>query len=182
MAQSFLFHWKNMTMGTEIQNFNGAEAAEKIKELAEATRTCLMMTNLEQRPFSVRPMALQKVDDRGCIYFFSERNSEKNAELERSNEMHLTFSNDSKSEYLSLYGFAKVYRDQQEIDEMYSAFVNTWFEGKDDPNITIIKFIPQTGHYWDTKNGKIVALAGMMIGAITGKETDNSLEGTLGIP
>jgi hypothetical protein len=62
---------------------------------------------------------------------------------------------------------------------MYSAFVNTWFDGKEDPDITIIRFNPQSGHYWDTKNGKLVALAGMLVGAVTGKETDNSLEGDI---
>lgn len=169
-------------MGTKMENMTGIEAAEKIKELAEAARTCLMMTMLDQRPFNVRPMALQKVDEYGSIYFMSDRNSDKNKNLEQNNEMHLTFSNSAKSEYLSLYGRAKVYRDQREIDEMYSAFVNTWFDGKNDPNITIIRFIPEAGHYWDTKNGKIVALAGMIVGAITGKETDNSLEGDLRIP
>lgn len=169
-------------MGTKMEHMSGFEAAKKIKELAEATRTCLMMTMLDQRPFSIRPMALQKIDDNGSIYFMSRADSDKNAELKKNNEMHLTFSNDGKSEYLSLYGHAKVYRDQQEIDEMYSAFANTWFEGKDDPNISIIRFEPESGHYWDTKNGKIVALAGMVVGAITGKETDNSLEGDLRIP
>jgi general stress protein 26 len=165
-----------------MDHMSGAEAAEKIKALAEAARMCLMMTMLDKRPCSVRPMAIQKVDANGSIYFMSRANSDKNAELKHNNEMHLTFSNDAKSEYLSLYGHAIVYRDQKEIDEMYSVFVNTWFDGKDDPNISIIRFDPENGHYWDTKNGKIVALAGMVVGAITGKETDNSLEGDLRIP
>lgn len=166
-------------MGTEFQDLQGAAAGGRIKMMVEATRTCVMITRLDQRPFHLRPMAMQKVDANGAIYFFSDRNSDKNADLKESNEMHLVFSNEAKAEYLSLYGHAKVYRDQAEIDEMYSAFVNTWFDGKEDPNITIIRFEPEAGHYWDTKNGKLVALAGMVFGAITGKETDNSLEGDL---
>ncbi len=166
-------------MGTEFKNLEGGPAGERIKMLAEATRTCAMITRLDQRPFHVRPMGIQKVNDDGAIYFFSHRDSDKNADLKVSDEMHLIFSNESKSEYLSLYGHAKVYRDQTEINEMYSLFVNTWFDGKEDPNITIIRFEPKEGHYWDTKNGKFVALAGMVFGAITGKETDNSVEGDL---
>jgi general stress protein 26 len=166
-------------MGSDITNLLGVEASKKIKELAEATRTCLMLTSLDKRPLLVRPMAIQKVDEAGRIYFLSAKDSEKNIELQLSNEMHLTFSNNTSSEYLSLYGKAEVYRNQKQIDEMYSTFDNTWFDGKDDPNITIIRFSPESGHYWDTKHGKVVQLAGILYGAITGKETDDGLEGNL---
>ncbi len=166
-------------MGSDITNLMGGEASKKIKELALGARTCLMMTSLDKRPMTVRPMAIQKVDDAGKIYFLSAKDSEKNIELQLSNEMHLTFSNNSSSEYLSLYGTAEVYRDQKQIDEMYSAFANTWFDGKDDPNITIIRFSPESGHYWDTKHGKVIQLAGILYGAVTGKETDDGLEGNL---
>lgn len=166
-------------MGTEFRDLQGTEAKERIRMMVEANPMCVMITSLEQRPFRIRPMAMQKVDAEGRIYFFSRRTSEKNMDLHRSDEMHLIFSEESKSEYLSLYGHAAVYHDQAEIDEMYSKFVNTWFDGPEDPNITIIRFEPEAGHYWDTKNGKLVALAGMVFGAITGKETDNSVEGDL---
>jgi general stress protein 26 len=167
-------------MGT-IMNIQGAEASKKIKELAEAAGTCLMITSLDKRPMSVRPMAIQKADIFGRIYFLSSKDSEKNIELQVSDEMHLTFSNDSKSEYLSLYGHAEVFRDQKQIDEMYSVFANTWFKGKEDPMISIIRFSPEAGHYWDTKHGKIIQLAGILYGAITGKETDDGLEGDLSL-
>jgi general stress protein 26 len=166
-------------MGSDTTNLMGGEASKKIKELAEEARTCLMITSLDKRPMMVRPMAIQKVDESGRIYFLSAKDSEKNIELQLSNEMHLTFSNNSSSEYLSLYGTAEVYRDQKQIDEMYSAFANTWFNGKDDPNITIIRFSPESGHYWDTKHGKVVQLAGILYGAVTGKKTDDVLEGNL---
>jgi general stress protein 26 len=166
-------------MGSDITNLLGEEASKKIRELAEGAHTCLMLTSLNKRPMSVRPMAVQKVDEAGRIYFLSAKDSEKNIELQLSNEMHLTFSNNSSSEYLSLYGTAQVYRDQKQIDEIYSAFDNTWFDGKDDPNITIIRFNPESGHYWDTKHGKVVQLAEILYGAVTGKESDDGLEGNL---
>jgi general stress protein 26 len=160
-----------------IKNIEGAEASEKIKELADAAKICLMMTALDKRPLPVRPMAIQKTDDMGRMYFLSHKNSEKNADLIFNNEMHITISNNGNSEYLSLYGKADVYRDQHEIDELYSKLANNWFEGKDDPNITIIRFEPESGHYWDTKHGKVAQLAGMLVGAITGKQGDDGIEG-----
>lgn len=162
-----------------IQNLNGPKAVEKIKGLAEAARTCMMVTRLHEKPLTMRPMAVQKTDENGCIYFLSHSDTNKNDELNESPAMQLVFMNSSNSEYLSLYGEAEVYRNQEEIEEMYTPIANVWFEGKDDPNITIICFHPESGYYWDTKNGKMVQLAGMLVGALTGKEIDNSLEGNL---
>ena len=58
--------------------------------------------------------------------------------------------------------------------------MKTWFtEGKDDPRITVIKFTPEEGYYWDTKHGQVVAFAKQMIGAALGKTLDDSIEGEL---
>jgi general stress protein 26 len=43
----------------------------------------------------------------------------------------------------------------------------TWFkEGKEDPNISLIKVIPEDAYYWDTKNNKMVSLIKFAMGAI----------------
>ena len=162
-----------------VNNLKGAEAAQKIQELVNHTHTCVMMTALSKRPISARPMGIQKVDEKGRIYFFSEKDSEKNSELLLSDEMQLIISNQSNSEYVTLYGRGEVYRDQQQINEMYNAFANNWFNGKEDPMITIIRFIPEEGHYWDSKHGKLVQMFGILVGAITGKQMDDGMEGDI---
>lgn len=125
-------------------------------------------------------MATQKVDDQGAVYFMAVRSSDGVSHIQSSPQMQVTWSNQGNSEYMSLYGAGEVYRDQKEIDEMWSAFVKTWFpEGKDDPNLVIIRFKPESGYYWDTQHGKMVQLLGMVVGAVTGKETDDSVEGTI---
>ena len=161
------------------ENLSGQAAVDKIKELVNHGRSCLMMTALDNKPCAVRPMSPQKVTDQGELLFFSDRRSSTNAELQVSPQMHITFSNDGDNEYMSLFGTAKAYRDQSEINELYSSFANTWFEGKDDPNLTIIRFTPSEGHYWDSRHGKAVQMMGILLGAITGKQTDDGLEGDL---
>ena len=164
------------------ENLQGTDAAKKIKELAEAARVGLMITNLKEQPLSIRPMATQRVDENGYIYFLSIRDSDAVKHIEASPEVQMTWSNMGKSEYLSIYGTGDVYRVQKEIDEMWNDFIKTWFpEGKDDPNLVIIRLKPESGYYWDTQHGKVVQLLGMMIGAVTGKETDDSLEGKISL-
>jgi general stress protein 26 len=165
-----------------IQNVSGRQATELICKLAGHARTALMMTDLEKSPFSVRPMAIQKVDKNGQMYFFSARSSGKNQQLASplsGSQMHICIANDGDSEYLSLSGQAEVYRNQQEIDEMYTPLANNWFSGKDDPELTIIRFTPSSGHYWDTKHGKMIAFASMIAGAVTGRHSDDGVEGDI---
>jgi general stress protein 26 len=162
------------------ENMQGAEAIKKIRELAEAARVCLMITNLDSKPLSIRPMASQKVDEQGYVYFMAVRSSDAVSHIQSSSEIQVTWSNRDRSEYMSLYGRGEVYRDQAEIDEMWNSFVKTWFpEGKDDPELVVIRFKPESGYYWDTQHGKIVQLLGMVTGAVTGKEADDSVEGRI---
>jgi general stress protein 26 len=58
--------------------------------------------------------------------------------------------------------------------------MKTWFtEGEDDPRITVIQVTPGQGYYWDTKHNRAIAFAKMVVGAITGKTLDDSIEGKL---
>ena len=168
-------------MSDSFIDLHGQDALQKIKEMVKHVRTCQMMTELDKRPISTRPMGIQKVDDEGRIYFLSGNDSAKNREISVSDEMQITITNDSDSEYISVYGSAEIYRDQEEIDEMYSSLANNWFDGKDDPNLRIIRFTPKEGHYWDTKHGKIVQFAGMLVGALTGKSGSDGVQGNMSV-
>jgi general stress protein 26 len=73
-----------------------------------------------------------------------------------------------------------VSRDEYKIKELWEPLLKTWFtEGKDDPRITVIEFMPEQGYYWDTKHAQVVAFAKQVIGAALGKTLDDSIEGNL---
>lgn len=165
-------------MGTATTNLSGPEALKKIKELAERADICLFTTSLSKLPLTARPMSTQGVDENGTVWFFSEKNSDKNREIESDNRVQLFYSNMSNQEFLSLYGTANILQDSEKAKELWSAHAKTWFnEGPEDPSLTLIEFTPHEGYYWDTKDGKIISLAKMAIGAITGKEIDGSRQG-----
>lgn len=164
-------------MGT-TQNLQHKEAIEKIKELVEAANFCLFATQLTQAPISVRPMGTSKVDDDGSLWFFSKKDSDKNEHIQEDDQVQLLYSNNSSSEYLSLFGHAEIVRDRNKIEELWTPLAKAWFkEGIDDPSITLLKVTPQEGHYWDTKSGKVVSLIQIAVSAVTGKSIDNAIEG-----
>lgn len=159
----------------------GQEAIDKIKELAKKAGSCFMCTRIiTGQPFDTRPMSAQKIDDEGNFWFLSANDSHKNEELHQDPATQLLFQGSSYSDFLSLYGKCTISTDKQKIDELWDPSLKVWFtEGKDDPRITVIKFEPSDGYYWDTKHNMAIAFAKRTIGAITGQTLDDSVEGNI---
>lgn len=168
-------------MGTK-QDLQNKDAIKKIQELVEAANICLFATQLTQIPLSVRPMSTSKVDEEGYIWFFSKNDSDKNEHILEDDQVQLLYSNNSSSEYLSLYGHAEIVRDRNKIEELWTPIAKAWFtEGKEDPSITLLKITPKEGHYWDTKNGKVISLIKIAVSVITGVTSDSGIEGKVKI-
>jgi general stress protein 26 len=164
-------------------HLEGEEAKKKIKELAEKASTCFFCTNISTgKPFSVRPMALQKFDEDGCFWFLSASDSDKDEEISDDSRVQLLFQGSDYSDFLNVYGIATRSRDKEKIKELWNPMFKTWFtEGVDDPRITVIKVDAIEGYYWDTKNNKAIGLIKRIAGAVAGKTWDDSIEGTLNI-
>ena len=164
----------------KTENLFSQESVEKIRKITEDTRTCMFCVNLGGRPFSVAPMSTQQVEDDGTIWFFSGKDSERNAYLQEDPEAQLIYSTQKNEEYLSLYGDAVVMYDKQKAEELWSPIVKVWFqEGPTDPNLSLIRFTPRDGYYWDTQHGKLVAFAKMAASVVTGQTMDDGVQGEL---
>ncbi len=160
-------------MSTE--NLTQQDAVKKIKDLSESAKVCMFCTELDKIPLNSRPMSLQETDDEGNLWFISSDTSNKNFEIKEDNRVQLFFMNNSDYQYLSVYGTATIYKDRSTIEDKWSPMAKAWFEdGKDDPNVSIIRVTPQDTYYWDTKVGKLVSLFTFVASAITGNTTDNS--------
>ena len=163
------------------QDLNNTKAINKLKELAEKVGICMMCTNLDDRPFSSRPMSLKEVDEKGRLWFLSSKKSDKNQELNKNADVQLIFSNEKNMEFLSIYGKAVIYANQSTNDEYWSGIANIWFDGKSDPDVSVIGIEPIDVKYWDTKHGKIVSSALFAYSAITGEKIDQGEEGKLNV-
>ena len=157
------------------ENLFSKEAVAKLKELSERAKTCMFITNLDKTPpVNARPMNLQECDDEGNLWFISSKESNKNMEIARDNTVQLYFMNNGEYEYLSIIGQAFIYDDKATIGEKWSIFANAWFEGKNDPNVSIIRVAPKEVYYWDTKAGKFVSMLHFFTAIVTGGTSDNS--------
>lgn len=162
----------------ETKNLEGSAGRKKLRELALDAKICHFVTALGQRPLDSRPMSVLDVDDEGNFWFMSGKDSHKNEEIYDDPEVQLFFSNGSSSEYLSVFGYAEIIKDRTKIDELWTPIAKTWFnEGKDDPNLSLIRVQPADAYYWDTKNNKMIQLIKIATGAVLGKPMDDGIEG-----
>ena len=101
-----------------------ADARKKIKELIEkAKNMCFFCTDIKDgKPFSTRPMSVQKIDDDGTLWFLSPIDSHKNEHLLYDQSAQLLFKGSDYSDFLSLYGDTVVSRDEQKIKNFGNPF------------------------------------------------------------
>lgn len=166
---------------SNTKDLNNKEAIDKLKSLVEDIMICLFCTDLKTDDGSTtRPMSAIKVCDQGNIWFFSEKDSDKNKAIANDKIVQLFFSHPAKGSYLVVNGEAEIILDKAKIEELWTPVAKIWFkEGKDDPNISIIKVTPTTAYYWDTNGNRMINFIKMVASVVTGKNLLNGEEGTI---
>lgn len=167
-----------------FKNLNGPEAIAKLKDLAEAAKTCFFCSNIKTGiPISARPMTTQEIDDEGNLWFLIANDSETFVDINSGDPFVQLFYQGSKySDYLNIYGIATTSRDEEKIKKYWNGIMKTWFtEGQDDPRIAVVKVEPTEAYYWDNKHGNAIAFIKQLAGAAIGKTLDDSIEGKLDV-
>jgi general stress protein 26 len=145
------------------------EGAAKLYELIKDVRICMMTTVEPDGSLHSRPMWNQEADETGDLWFFTRVSSPKVTEISRDGQVNLGYANPSKNDYVSISGRAEIVRDRAKIEEKWSAPLKAWFpDGKDDPQIALIRVHPEKGEYWDSPSSTIVHIYGYAKAVLTG--------------
>ena len=126
-------------------------------------------------------MSTKEVDEEGNIWFLSNKNSEHNKHIAEQGVAQLYYGKGSSMEFLTVFGKATISTDKSIIEQLYVKSDDSWFDGKDDPNITALKITPQDAHYWEPKSNALVSLVKMGVGFITGEKQELGKEGDIKI-
>ena len=77
-------------------------------------------------------------------------------------------------------GEAVIKSDKAKIEELWTPVAKIWFkEGKEDPNISVIKVTPTSAYYWDTDGNRMINFLKMVTSVVTGTNLVNSKEGAI---
>jgi len=135
------------------------EGADKLYDLIDDIRICMMTTVEEDGRLASRPMYGLEADQAGDLWFFTQVESSKTTEISREGHVNLAYSHPSKQHYISLSGRAEIVRDKGYIQDKWSEPLRTWFpEGKDDPQLALIRVHPERGEFWDSPSSTVVHL------------------------
>ena len=166
---------------SNTENLINKEAIDKLKSLVDEIMVCLFCTDLKTDDGATcRPMTAIKVCDQGNIWFFSEKNSDKNKAIASDKEVQLFFSHPGKSSYLVVNGDAEIILDKVTIEELWTPAAKIWFkEGKDDPTISVIKVTPKGAYYWDTDGNRMINFLKMVASVATGTNLVTGNQGSI---
>lgn len=135
------------------------DTMKKVAELVKGINVCMLTAGSGGRLIS-HPMNPLELDEHGDFWFFASHQAAGQLDLSFVN---IAFSDEDRAIYISLSGKAELVRDQHRIDELWTPMVKPWFsQGKDDPDLVLMKFSTHTAAYWDAKSSKMVRLLASM--------------------
>lgn len=146
---------------------------EKFWDMLEEHHACMLVTHGPGGTLHARPMHAIIERDSREILFFTALVGGKAQEIANSDEVCLTFISHKKNDYVAVQGKAELTRDPALIDKHWSTVVKAWFpEGKDDPNMGLIRVHVRGGEYWESSSSDIANFLRMMTAAGTGQRPD----------
>lgn len=152
---------------------NVAKLAELIRDVDIAMLTTV---NAEGRLIS-RPLGTQEVEFDGDLWFATECDSGKAADIARNPNVNVSYASKGHNTYVSVAGRASIVRDRAKIESMWSPAMKVFFPGgQDDPNLCLIRVEAETAEFWDGPGTVMGGALHFLMSAVTsdpGSMVDN---------
>ena len=148
-----------------------SEQVQKLGKLIKGIEIAMLTTALPDGTLRSRPMATQRADFDGTLWFFCDDDSAKAHEVEQDRHVNVSYADPSGNRYVSVSGVANVSRDKAKIKELWTPDVKAWFpKGPDEePHIALLKVDVSQAEYWDAPSNTMVRMVGFVKALATGK-------------
>lgn len=127
-------------------------------ETLQDVHVCMLTTTEQDGTVVSRPMALQRVDDDGTLWFITRSTSDVAAEAAQR-PVNVTVQ--QKGFWASVAGTAAVVRDDARKREVWNGATEAYFgEGADpeDPQIVLVRVDADSAEYWDSPGAVATAV------------------------
>jgi general stress protein 26 len=147
---------------------------KKLREMVKDIDFCMLTTVDEGGDLHSRPMSSNgDIDPDGDIWFFTSASSHKVSEINKLPKVNVSFADPDNQRYISVSGTAQLVRDRAKIDELWRPEFKIWFpEGKDDPEVALLRVSLEKAEYWDSPSSTIGYALSFVSSLVTGKEPD----------
>jgi general stress protein 26 len=142
---------------------------QKLADLIDATRIGMLTTEEPDGTLRSRPLATLQMDSAGKLWFFTALSSGKVGEIDQHRKVNLSYANVDKQEYVSICGHARLFRDPEKMQELWTRWVEPWFpDGLEDPDLGLLEVSVDEAEYWDAPATKTQRLFGLAKALSTG--------------
>ena len=147
---------------------------QKLREMVKEIDFCMLATVDENGDLHSRPMSVNgDIDPDGDLWFFTGASSQKVGEISRFPKVNVSFADPDNQHYVSISGTAQLVRDRSKIEELWKPEFKMWFpEGKDDPEIALLRVSLEKAEYWDSPSSTIGFALSFVSSIVTGKQPD----------
>jgi general stress protein 26 len=147
------------------------DAHEQLWERIAPVRFGMLTTRSRDGGLRSRPLTTQNkaLEADATLWYFVDRDSEVVADVEEDAVVHVAYAHPDKQLYVSLSGVARTTDDAVLKQRLWSAMDKPWFDGPEDPRLTVIGVRIDRAEYWDAPSSKMVQLFAMAKAAITGE-------------
>ncbi|MFF1571599.1 pyridoxamine 5'-phosphate oxidase family protein [Leifsonia sp. NPDC058292] len=157
-------------MTDDTQNAN-TEDLKTIADLIAASKVALLTTQTAAGHLHSRPLATQKAEFDGDLWFFTQDPSPKVDDILAHPSVNVSY--DTGKGYLSIAGTAELVHDREKVDELWSPLVEPWFpDGKDDPSVALLLVHADSAEFWASHEPGVVTAFKVARAAVTGKQPD----------
>lgn len=137
----------------------------------------MLTTALDDGKLLAHPMVPQQVTEGADVWFFLGLQGDQAKALQANPQVNITVS--EAGNWLSVAGRVHFVDDQAKVDELWDDSVAAWFDqGRNDPNLGLIKVTTDSAQHWGLKGGKVSALAQIVKSKVTGQRTGGGSDTT----
>lgn len=105
-----------------------------------------------------RPMTACVEDASAPIWFFTGKSNAVASKLSQSNRAIATFASKDHEIFASIQGNLVVDNDRVVIDRLWNPFIAAWFEGKEDPNLVLLRFDAEHAEVWLNESSMLAGI------------------------
>lgn len=148
---------------------------DTIREMVKDVKYAMMTTITTEGHLHACPMTTGETSlGAKEIWFIGDKTTETVKHIENNPQVNLSYVCEKDKAYVSINGKAELVNDQDKLDELWSPVTNAFFEhGKEDPNVQLIKVVPNGAEYWRSGNAVIGAVKLAAAAIQDGKTAEN---------
>lgn len=155
------------------------QEVDTFREMVEKIKLAALITH-SPAGLKGRPMHTADVDIAGNLWFFTNDYTEKVEDIEKDNDVFLSYTSSSDNSYVMVNGTARLIHDRARIESLWNPSLKAWFpEGLDDPKIMLLKVEPNEVEYWNGNSSKLVVAFKMLRAIMKGEQYNDGDHGKL---